>query len=161
MKTFNDFITQAVQTHTEINKAVNLVIHLLDSHPDVRDAELRMLVAQAVRNSVHQAQGRTRSVAKRCSRGLAAIASAAPAKLASILDSWVLDGTRLGDFTGTELLPFVSTARNQAAGHLKNAAFYGYLARKAKGQKVRKAVTAEQAANRWTEIDKQDRAEAV
>ena len=134
---------------------------LLESHPEIRNDELRGLVELAVRTRIHAAQHQQRTAAKRCCRGLDAIAAAGRAAGRSLLKDWVLDGTPIGDFRGVDLLPFAETAIHQADGLTRNARFFRWLAKEAGTDLVRDRVTGERAARKWTEIELTGGAEAV
>ena len=159
--TLQDIISAAVKKHNDIGKATDYALRMLDAHPEVKAEQLRSLIYQAVRTAVYQAQGQARHVAKHCTRGLEAIRESAATKLSSILDTWILDGSPLGDFTGVELMPFAERARNQAAGHTKNARFFDWLAKAAKDGRVRDTVDAEATAKAWSSIEQSDASETA
>ena len=156
-----DLLSAAVKKHNDIGKATDYALRMLDAHPEVKAEQLRSLIYQAVRTAVYQAQGQARHVAKHSTRGLEAIRESAATKLSSILDTWIVGGMRLGDWTGTQLRIEAAKNRAQAAGKVRAADFYEWIGLQAKDGKVRDVIDAARAQKAWDNILKYDCAEAV
>jgi len=154
MKTLRDVLSKACETYTDIVAAQGEALRLLNANPAIRDAEMHKIVSEGLRAMVFEQQYGGRRTAKRCTRGIDEIGVAAACLEASLLDQWVINGSPLGDWQGSDMAGFSEQAHDQATGCLKNAAFFDWLGARAGVRVIRDVIQPADAAKKWNEIEK-------
>jgi hypothetical protein len=144
---FDGIVQRAVEKYHDIDKAVKAAMKAINADDEMREALLGYFIQRAVRDAIHARRHIVRSIVKaNPPRSLLAMADAGESLIESILDSYMIDGKRIGDVTGAELQVYIQTESEIANGHRRNANFYGMLRNKTPDDKlVRECVKPDEA----------------